>query len=91
MPVSQSVSQSVNPHQVIRCCNHLSLFIVCDNTLYCYEPQLVVRTDRYTFYRIPVDSRAKGKLVVAVSPVDEHGHGDITRGKENDNTGDERD
>lgn len=43
--------------------------------------QLVVRTDRYTFYRLPVDSSAKSKLVVNVSPVDENGHGDRPSGK----------
>mmetsp|Transcript_33205 Transcript_33205/g.61905 ORF Transcript_33205/g.61905 Transcript_33205/m.61905 type:complete len:928 (-) Transcript_33205:600-3383(-) len=44
---------------------------------------LLVRTDRYTFYRIPIDSSVKSKQVISVSPVDENGHGDRPHGKQN--------
>ena len=40
--------------------------------------QLVVRTDRYTFYRIPVDQATKGKLILTVSPVDPVEEPDVT-------------
>lgn len=37
-----------------------------------FGEQLVVRTDRYTFYRFPVDNTKKGRLAVTVAPGDSH-------------------
>lgn len=42
----------------------------------------MVRTDRYTFYRIAVDSAVKSKLLLAVTPVNEDGHSDAPRGSD---------